>query len=295
MNNLIKQDIGFLEHPLWMQNLEQDEKGFTWKDMDGYIYKSAGKAPTQTDGIFLYYLLQRSQKDGWNNKLELSRYEILKGCGFTDAKKNYNRLMESMERWWMLGIGFNGTFYNGEKYETLLFNIIDDVELPAKKGSKLKITFSEKWLYKIKESKYYKLIDFEELKVLKTPLATRLYEILSKTFKGRNEWAIDAHKLANKIPMNEKYLTHIIAKIQPAVKRITQKTNLHIELEVRKKERGKAVLVFRRTNEQAEITKTQNIPEQQLSLSEWANSPENRMKTIGKSDSEIRAMMKKTK
>ena len=115
-------------------------------------------------------------------------------------------------------------------------------------NSRLEIKLSNDWLYKIKESQYYKLIDFREMKALKTPLATRLYEILGKTFKGRNEWSIDAHKLANKIPMQEQYLTHIVAKITPAINRINNKTSLKIDLEIRKKERGKAVLVFRKEN-----------------------------------------------
>lgn len=246
MNDLVKQDINFLENPLWMQNIEQNEKGFSCKDKEGYLYKSAGKAPTRVDAIFLYYLLQRAQQNNWSPYLELSRYQIIKACGFTDSQKSYTRLMDSMERWWSVGVGFKGTFYNNKKYETLLFNIIDDVELEEGKGAKLKIKFSEKWLCKIRESSYYKLIDFEQMKSLKTPLASRLYEILSKTFKGRNVWKIDAHKLANKIPMNEKYLSHIIAQLKPAINRISRNTELTVTMDIRKTGTGKAVFTFRK-------------------------------------------------
>jgi len=287
---LIKQNINFLENPLWLPNLKQNS---VWGGYDGYIYRTGKLAPDKTDSLFLYCWLQESQLNNWKKDIELTKYEILKRCNMSACARNYDRIIESLFRWHNLSIGFKGRWYNGKDYNSKIFGVIDNIS--EEKGKPLKITFNSNFLYEIQNSDFCKYINFEELKELRNPTASRLHEILSKTFKGRNEWAIDAHKLANKIPIQEKYLTHIIAKIQPAVKRITQKTNLHLDLEIRKKERGKAVLVFRRTNEQAEITKTQNIPEQQLSLSEWANSPENRMKTIGKSDSEIRAMMKKTK
>jgi hypothetical protein len=248
MSILVKQDLNFLENPLWLQNPEQNKKGLVWRDKDGYIYKTVGKAPTKTDAIFLYYLLQCSQQNDWNNKLELSYYEIIKGSDLQPNSWWYNRLQDSLERWTWLKIGFKNGFYSNKKRYSTIFGVIDDFELPKIKGEKLKIRLSSKWLYQIKESEFYKLIDFEEMKKLKTPLATRLYEILGKTFKGRNEWSIDAHKLANKIPMQEQYLTHIIAKIKPAINRINKKTTLNIDLEIRKKERGKAVLVFRKTN-----------------------------------------------
>jgi len=294
MGILIKQDLNFLENPLWLQNLEQNSRGLVWKDKDGYIYKTMGKAPTKTDAIFLYYLLQCSQKNNWNNKLELTYYEIIKGSDIQPNSWWYNRLQDSLERWAWLKIGFKGSFYKNKKRYSTIFGVIDSFELPKYKGEKLKITLSEKWLYEIKISEYYKLIDFEEMKSLKTPLATRLYEILSKTFKGRNEWSIDAHKLANKIPMQEQYLSDIVAKVNPAINRINKKTTLNIGLEIRKKERGKAVLVFRLINKQIET----KLEKKKLDFStggiiEWANSPDNRTKTTGKTTQEIIAMMKR--
>ena len=62
MNNLIKQDINFLEYPLHFVEVKSLKKGFIWQDMDGYIYKSIYKAPNSFDALILMYLLLESQK-----------------------------------------------------------------------------------------------------------------------------------------------------------------------------------------------------------------------------------------
>lgn len=88
------------------------------------------------------------------------------------------------------------------------------------------------------------MIDFSQLKALRSPLATRLYEILVKTFEGRPTWSCGAKKLAGKIPMKEQYPADIIPKIKTAVSRINEKTDLQIKLTVRRPERGKAIFDF---------------------------------------------------
>ena len=295
MDDLIKQDIDFLESPLWMQNFEQNELGLTWKDKQGYIYKTTYKAPVRTDMIVLYYLLLKVQENNWNRKLELSKYEILNYCGLGLGKRSYERLEDTLMRWTFLRIGFKNILYGGEN-KSGVYGVIHEYEWPEDGKSKVKIELSEKFLERIKDSEFYKLINFNEIKALKTPLATRLYEILGKTFKGRNEWSIDAHKLANKIPMQEKYLTHIIAKIKPAINRINKKTTLNLNLEIRKKEKGTAVLVFRLINKQiATKPEKKKLDFSTGGMTEWANSPKNRIKTMGKTTQEIIAMMKKEK
>ena len=247
-NILIKQHINFLEFPLWMVDPIQDEYGLIWKDKNSkYIYRSNFKAPDKTDQVFLYRWLLESQKNNWAKKIALSGYRILKDCGGNDTKWWYDRLEDSFWRWKGVTIGFKDCFYNSDKkeYKSKIFGIIEGVLI--EKG-KIQITFNDDFLYEIKETNFCNYINFEEIKKLRNPTASRLHEILCKTFKGRNEWSIDAHKLANKIPMQEKYLSDIISKIKPAINRINSKTTLKIDLEIRKKERGKAVLVFRKTN-----------------------------------------------
>jgi hypothetical protein len=247
---LVKQDIGFFEYPLWFQDsqmAEKTENGFIWADRDGFIYRAGYKPPTKLDSLFLLYLLYKNQEGGWNKTIEISRFEILKACGVGTSKREYKRLEDSLERWSMVRLEFKGTFYDGKTYQVMNFGVIDSWKI--EEGSrKLQLEFSSLWLEKIKNSVYYKIIDFEQFKALRSPLATRLYEILIKSFQIRNDWFCGAKKLATKIPMQEKYAAHIIPKIQAAVRRINEKTELQIKLEVKRPERGKAIFYFFKTS-----------------------------------------------
>lgn len=264
---LIKQDINFLEFPLWFQNKDLTnklEKGFVWEDLQGFIYKSAYKPPAKTDFIVLLALLSQSQKKNWNKELQLTRYELLKNCGFgtTQGTYWYKRLEESFERWMHVVVSFDNTFYDGKKQTKGQFHIIDDWEL-NKETKKLHISLSSKWLEHIKNSTYYKMLDFEQIKALRSPLATRLYELLIKTFQTRSTWSCGAKKLAAKIPMNEKYPSDIIPKIKTAVKRINERTELQIQLEVKRPERGKAIFYFEKTSVD-EVPERKEAPKQLL-------------------------------
>jgi len=255
---MVKQNINFLEYPLWFQDeraAESSLSGMTWTDRDGYIYKCGYKPPVKIDGIFLLYLLLQSQKQNYAGKLTLTRYKMIKDCGKTISKVWYDRLEDSLERWKMVGILFEGTFYNGKAYKKINFGILDSWEIDEK-TKKLTVRFSPKFLEMMCGKGFFKYINFTEFKQLDSPLAARLYEILSKNFHSRRFWEIDAFKLAEKIPLNKKYPAHIIPKIQSAVNRINKHTDLEIELSIRHKERGKAILIFTKhqTEKQAKIT-----------------------------------------
>ena len=167
-------------------------------------------------------------------------------------------MADSLERWKMVGIKFQGTFYNGENYDTLNFGIIDSWGI-EEKTKKIWIRFSPEWLLKIKESNFFKYLDFEQIKTLRSPVAIRVYEILIKSFQGRNVWEIDALKLAAKIPMAEKYVSDVIPKIKAAVNRINEKTSLQLILEVHRPKRGQAIFVFRKDDKRKEQSKVIDV------------------------------------
>jgi hypothetical protein len=244
MVNLVKQDINFCEYPIWFQNPEQSE-GLVWKDQKGYIYRAGFKAPTKSDVIFLYYLMLQIQKGNWKDTILTTPYRIIVDCGLAKSKYWRERLRESLKRWENVRIEFNGLFYNGIEYQTLSFGIIDSWGI-EEKTKKLWIRFSLEWLLKIKESNFFKYLDFEQIKTLRSPVAIRLYEILIKSFQGRDVWEIDALKLAAKIPMAEKYVSDVIPKIKAAVNRINDKTSIELTLRVRRPKRGQAIFVFRK-------------------------------------------------
>jgi len=250
----IKQDINMLEYPLWMQDEKlpskiPDDKGFIWQDREGYVYRCGYKVPTKLDIIYLMYLLYRSQQEGWQEEIELSRYEILKACGYASCRPaDYERLEDSLERWKMVGVKFHGTFYDGKKYIALSFGVIDTWKIDEQ-TKKLRIRFNREWLTRIKNSSYFKYLNFDQIRSLRSPLAMRLYEILVKSFQSRDEWTIDAKKLAQKIPMKEKAAAHIIPKIKAAINRINTNSAFKVSLIIERPKRGQAIFTFRRLKE----------------------------------------------
>ena len=246
--SLLKQDITFLEYPLWFQDscmANEVEGGYQWQDREGFVYRAGYKPPVKIDQLFLLYLLLKSQSEEWKHTIELSRYEILKACGVGINNFWYQRLSESLDRWTHVVVKFEGTFYDGRNYQSLTFGIIESWSV-EKESKKLTIRLSEEWLSYIEHSNFFKMLDFRQMIQLRSPLALRLYELLIKTFQGRNVWQIGAKKLASKIPMSEKYPAHIIPKVKAAVHRINERTDLQLSLEVKRPQRGKAILVFRK-------------------------------------------------
>lgn len=129
MRHLVKQDINFLDKPLWFQNTESEETGLVWTDLEGYTYRTAYKAPDKVDIIFLYYMLLQVQECGYKTDMEFSRYEILKACNVPTNPQYYQRLNDSLERWTNVSIKFHGTFYDGTDYLSIMFHIIDDFKI----------------------------------------------------------------------------------------------------------------------------------------------------------------------
>ena len=264
--HFVKQDINFMEYPLWIQNNElanKAEDGYIWKDKEGYVYRAGYKPPVKTDFIFLLYILLKSQREGWAEKITLTRYEILSACNIKENKWWYERLKDSLKRWEFVRLEFNGTFYDGKSYKTLHFGVIDSWGV-EEESQKLKVRLSLEWLLRIKESNFFKYINFNQIKVLRSPLAIRLYEILIKSFQNRNKWEINAMKLAQKLPMNEKYPADVIPKIKAAVNRINEYTTLKVKLTAKRPKRGEAIFVFEKLTE-AEVKKlspTAGLPEE---------------------------------
>lgn len=228
----IKQDINFLDKPLWFQtDKSSGDKKFTWKDIDGYVYCAGYKLPEKMDILFLLYILLKAQQAGYQQKMSFTRYEILKECGLSTDSKAYNRLKDGLSRWLHISITFNGTFYDGKKYKEIGFHIIDSYEINENTG-KLEVSLNPLWLAKIKDSEFFKYINFHYYKALKRPVSRRLYEVLCKTFKGREYWKIDLVKLGKKLTLSGKkvlkngmetevlYPNIVLASIKPAINEI---------------------------------------------------------------------------
>lgn len=214
-----------------------------WEDRDGYHFEASRGVPSKVDMLFLYYIMLESQNNNWNTVVSCSRYKILNACGMSPSKEKRDRLIRSLEAWKRVTVSFSGTFYTGTGYKFLEFGIINDWGV-REKDNYLEIELNKKWIEKIKQSEFFKYLSFEHMKRLRSPLALRLYEILVKTFYKRDVWEIDVLKLAEKIPMAEKYFADVVPKIEAATKRIKEKTELNITVKVIKHSRGQGKFIF---------------------------------------------------
>jgi hypothetical protein len=246
MREEVKQDINFLDKPLWMQTTVKDTKEIiTWEDQEGYKFECAGYAPGKVDMLILYFLMLESQNRNWGDKLVLTQYAVLNGCGMVMGKRQRERLKQALEAWRRTTISFSGTWYSGKKYHDMEFGIVEYWAI-REKDKKLEIRLNQNWIEKIRQSEFFKYVSFTQMKSIRSPLALRLYEILVKSFFRRTTWEIDALKLAAKIPMSEKYFADITPKIKTATKRVSEKTDLNVKVAVVKQGRGKGKFIFTR-------------------------------------------------
>lgn len=267
---MVRHNINLLEYPIWFQDERLaaiSEEGIVWRDLEGYVYRCGYKIPVKTDVIFLLYLLLQCQKAGYAQIIKVSRYQIIQGCGLKRNSKWYARLEDSLERWKMVGIKFSGAFYDGKEYQSMNYGVIDSWEID-KETKHLKVYFSQKFIEMMLGKGFFKYINFSEFKQLHSPLATRLYEILTKSFHGRDLWEIDAVKLAEKIPMKERYPAHIVPKIQTAINRINQCTQAFFDMTTREIRRGHTILSFRKTDQVKPAPVIEAITEKTLIIPE---------------------------
>jgi len=248
-----------LEYPIWLpieknKNLEIGQYKYEFSSEYGH--------PKKFDALILYNLMFLLEEECWTKDfIILTKHKILKNANFSPNPVYYERLENSLHKWKRVSITYNGNFYDGKGgYGTKSFGIINNWEIERKSGC-LKIEFNKVWLDMIKNSNFFEMIDYTVMQKLKNPTQIRVYELLVKSFYNRNEWKIDAHKLAEKIPLHEKYAAHIIRIIKTAVENISKKTDLKIKLEIKKKQRNKAVFKFIKINKKIRLDE-QDIPDE---------------------------------
>ena len=234
LNNSIKQDINFLDKPLWFLDCRNDELGIIWKDLDGYEYRCGYKIPDKIDMLILFYLMLKAQTANYQTEIEVSRREVLKGCNLPMRdNKYYERVEDSLKRWTNIAIEFHGTFYDNNKYLSMVFHIIETYKID-KETKLVKIRFSPDWLLKIKESQFFKYVSFEQYKHLKRPVSRRLFEILCTKFYGGDKWQIHVTKLGIKLGLSKRkvqtregkkeviYASDVLVAIKPAINEINR-------------------------------------------------------------------------
>jgi hypothetical protein len=232
---IIKDDINFLEYPNWIVSERSNSKTLIIEREKGtYVISttdSVKRLPDRTDKILLYYLLHLILPTKKNN-LIITRYNILKNVFGSTSRQYYERIVESFDRWCGVFIKFEGIFYEGDSYTKRGFHILDGYKLDE--DGRLEIDFNEQYLEQLRNTNYFKLIDFDEYKRLRRPVSARLYEILVKTFKDRDTWQIGIIKLAEKLTLEKRYPSQILEKLIPAVNEINKRTGLKIHFDYNK-------------------------------------------------------------
>ena len=66
----------------------------------------------------------KSQQANYHPELNLSRYEILKGCNYPINPQYLNRLEDSLKRWQGLRLDFQQSFMDGSEAKSLTFQLI---------------------------------------------------------------------------------------------------------------------------------------------------------------------------
>lgn len=96
------------------------------------------------------------------------------------------------------------------------------------------MSLNENWMLKLKESNFFRYINFEYYKTLKRSLSRRLYEILSPKCYDGKEWSIRLTKLGAKLPIFTRtvetksgqkeviYASDVLVAIKPAINEINK-------------------------------------------------------------------------
>lgn len=196
--SVLKQDLNFLNYPLWFQ-VSRASSGLHWQET-GYSYQAEWRAPDQLDMLFLMYLLMRSQQEDYRSRLELSRYEILKGCGCPINPQYLRRLEDSFKRWQQVQLAFDESFDNGQELVSHRFRILDHYHLDTAQR-RMSCQLNPLFLAQIQCSTQFKYLDFNYYRLLRRPVSRRLHELLICAFKQQPHWRIPLTELGRKLTL----------------------------------------------------------------------------------------------
>jgi len=268
---LVKQDQNLLEFPLWFIDKEKRKQGRfelqteTGKFLFGLPFLSL---PDSIDAVILLGILKVSQSRR-SKTIVLKRSDLMKLVGLPLTAHYYNRLWESLRKWKQTSIQFEGGWFDGNsrKMGSRLFGILAYAEYveeeetgdKVKTTRRFKITLDEKFYELIGDSKYYRLIDLEQYRLLRKPTSRRLYEILLKHLENNNKWECEVKKLAEKLTLNEKYPSHIVRKLKPATADIRKNTTLKVSFHSRTTADNRTIATFRKLKDTVSPAKEREL------------------------------------
>lgn len=249
MSELIKQDINFLEYPLYVltEKTTKEDINITIGDKE-YTLLVGYKTPNSLDVLYLYYFIKMFQKSNYPAKLTIKTSALIKEISSGCSSFYYSRLKESLRIWKNIGLSFKGSFYDGKEYQVIEFGILEVGKI--EKDGTIIISFNEIFLSILKNTNFYRYINFNEFKILRKPVSRRLYEILKKV---SFPYKIDVVKLAKKMPLKQKFPSQIIQKIIPAIKEINKLTSLNVDFAYKKNEDDNVICTFKLIKAKKEV------------------------------------------
>lgn len=241
----IREDINFLEYPLWVVSSKQTKNHLLQQQEHGsYEITCPEGLPTRFDKVVLYFLLYKCFQQKNDLKISTTRYEIAKNVLLQDknfSQSKYNRIMLALKRWQSTYIRFESIFFTREgknvsPYAAIkYFSILDSVVL-NKETNELTTVFNEHYMDQLVNSQFHRIINFHEYKLLTRPVSARLYEILLKHLFVEKVWCVDITELGEKLTLEKiSYPSHILAAIKPAIKDINLHTSMAFTFDYDKK------------------------------------------------------------
>ena len=217
----VKQNVNFLEFPIWSINKRDTRAVFSIETKHGvYTYRANPLVgiPDFTDMDILYYLLKLSQQNN-SNTIHLTFYDICKNLNLTRTPEIYKRIEKSFDRWEGVSIKFNGNYYHPENKNrvTAGFHILRSTieESKSKKRHQIKdikIEIYKEFLASLNVSGLFDMIDMKVYFKLRNPLSKRLYEYLPKHFADKKKYfEISDNLLFDKLRLRKrKYRSEIV-------------------------------------------------------------------------------------
>lgn len=230
MSDNIKQDVNFLEYPLHVVDYQGSQQILEITTERGSFRLVSGaddRLPSSEDRIILYYFMKKLMNKNYEmNVVETTRYQVCKDIWGMQGKCYYDMVYKALKRYTKLSAEFHNVFYENKHHKTKIFHIIESTII---EGGKLTVYFNNIFIQHMRESQFYRMINYEEIRTLKSNTSIRLYEYIIKQPLPFN---IGILKLGEKLTFSKKDLfpSTILRRIKPAIIEINKKTSLKIEM-----------------------------------------------------------------
>lgn len=187
--------------------------------------------PTSSDDEVLIGLLKlTADQDFKNQKVEFTRYELLKALKWTTEGRSYIRLQKSLDRLSGVRIKASNAFFDNKTKEncTKNFGIIDAYEINTGRGEQAQSSYFiwGETMFDSFQKGNIKRLDLDFYLGLKSAITKRLYRYLDKHFWHFKNIEINLFRLAHEklgISRNFKYASSLKQQLETAITELQEK------------------------------------------------------------------------